>query len=88
MHLQGAARRDVRQQVGLAAADRNAEVDRLRTECCDHADEGQGKWVRDFVNGVFVDRRTRCRAGNRAHSYISHVIAPKCDARLRRDVRS
>jgi hypothetical protein len=85
VHVHGAARRDVRQEVGLAAADRDAEVDRLRTKRRQHTGERQGKRIWDFVNGLFV-HLTRRRAGNRAHGYVSHVTSPSRGARLRRDV--
>ena len=37
VHVHRAAGRDVRQQIGLAAADRDAEIDRLRAERRQHA---------------------------------------------------
>ena len=54
VHVQGAAGGDVRQQVRLAAADRDAEVDRLRAQHRHHAREGEWEGIRylmDFSGG-------------------------------------
>jgi hypothetical protein len=56
VHVQRAAGGDVRQQIRLAAADGDAEVDRLRAEGRQHAREGQRERVGDLVHRPAFDR--------------------------------
>ena len=73
VHVERAARGDVRQEVGLAAADRDAEVDRLRAQRGQHAREGQWEGIGDLADAPGVSGAHARRHGlRRGRDSVGH----------------